>query len=268
MAAAGDVNGDGVADAIVGVQNFGGLIAVVDGQSGGILGADYAFPGFNGKINVGVADLRGDGIADVLVTADAPNAPVQVIDVHDGVSLGFNAFPGVNGQTAVTGADLNGSGQDQIVVGVGGQGLGGRVGLFNALGTPLTGSLPVFPGFNGGISLAAGDLTGAGHDDLVVGAGQGSPGGEVKILSTSGVLADFFAYAPSVTNGVNVYVADGDGDGNLDTFVALQGGGYPSLVGFRGATGQLLVGTGFGGGGDGTNSGGYDYSGGEQRQLR
>jgi hypothetical protein len=257
VAAAGDVNGDGVTDAIVGVQNLNGLIEVVDGRSGDILGATFAFPGYTGKINVGTADLRGDGIADIVVTADAPNIPVRVIDFQDGLSLGFNAFPGVNGLSAVTGADLTGSGQDQIVVGVGGQGLGGRVGVFSPFGARLLPGIPVFPGFNGGISLAAGDLTGAGHDEIVVGGGTGSPGGEVKVLSTDGLQADFFAFAPSVTNGVNVHVADGDGDGKLDIFVSLQGGGSPILTGFRGASGQLLAATGFGGGGDGTYSG-YD----------
>lgn len=247
VAAAGDVTGDGVADAIVGVQNANGLVAVFDGTNGGLLGAGVVFPGLTGRLNLGTADLNGDGFADVLVTADTPGAPVRAFDVHNGLTAGFNAFPGVSGQVSVTGADLNGDGRDEIIVGIGGTGLGGRVAAFNVDGSLFNYGGPVFPGFNGAISLAAGDFNGDGRDDVVVGTGPGLPGGKVKVISgVGGVLADFVPFAPSVTSGVNVFVADGNGDGKLDVFVSLQGGSFPFLTGFEGTTGHFLAGAGFG----------------------
>lgn len=262
VATAGDVNGDGVADAIVAVQNSGGLVAVFNGTDGGLMGAGFVLPGVSGKLNLGVADLNGDGFAEILVTANAPGAPVLAADIHDGLLSQFSAFPGLNGQYSVTGADLNGDGRDEIIVGAGGQGLGGRVAAFAADGTVLIPGVSIFPGFNGGISLAGGDVNGDGRDDIIVGSGPGSPGGEVQVISgaTSTIIADFVPYSPTVMNGVNVYVADGNGDGVGDVFVALQGGGYPALVGFSAVTSTYLAGYGWGGGiPSGYGSGGYGY---------
>jgi hypothetical protein len=85
----------------------------------------------------------------------------------------------------------------------------------------------------------------------------------VKVFSGRdlSLINDFLPFSPSVTNGVNVYVADGTGAGELDIFVALKSG-YPSLVGFNGRTGQPLAAV-SGSGGDGTYSGIDNVSGGD-----
>src|SRR5437763_7896989 len=87
VAAAGDVNGDGVSDAIVGFQGLGGLVGVFDGRSGNLLSARSAFPGFKGDVNVGAGDVNADGYADVLVSANEPGLPVLGFDGRNGALL-------------------------------------------------------------------------------------------------------------------------------------------------------------------------------------
>jgi hypothetical protein len=260
--ASGDFNGDNVPDLVVAAQGAGGLVAVVDGASGSVLGSAQLFPGFKGQVSVGTADLSGNGYADILLAASAPNIPVMAIDLpHHAVVSSFDAAPGFSGPVSVSSTNLAGTGTDQILVGLSAPGLGSAVGVFSPSGALLTGVLasPVY--LPGGISVAGGDVNGDGFGDIVVGAGAGAPGGEVKVFSGKdlSLADDFLPFAPTVTNGVNVYVADGTGAGQPDIFVTLKGG-IPILAGFDGRTGLLLA---QGGGGDGTNSGDSNVSGGD-----
>src|SRR5262249_19034506 len=185
-----------------------------------------------------------DGRADVLVTADALNGHVKAFSGADGSLLSsFFAFPGFLGTTSVTGADFNHDGRAEIVVGAGAPGVGGRVAIFGADGSVYSAGFFAFPGFGGSISVAAGDVTGDGVPDIVVGAGPSAPGGQVAVFRGTdfALVASFLPYAPTVTNGVNVQLADANGDGVLDIQVTLQGGGNPALTAFNGATGQLLA---------------------------
>jgi hypothetical protein len=263
-AAAGDLNGDGVSDAVVAVQGANGLVLGYNGATGGLLGLAALFPGYTGPVNVGTADLRGDGFADVLVTADVPGVPVLELNFHTGQVGGFLALPGFTGLASVTGADLTGDGRDEVVLGVPVPGFGGAVLAYTADGALAQVGPFAFPGFGGGISVAGGDVTGDGRDDIIVGAGPGSPGGEVKVFdgTTGALVTDFLPFVRSVTSGVNVYVADGNGDGVGDVYVALQGG-YPILAGFSGRTGlSLALSTGGPGTSSGDDTGSDDASGG------
>jgi len=263
--AAGDVNGDGIADAIVGAQAPNGHVKVFDGASGALIQSFFSFPGFNGAVNVGSADVNGDGRADVLVSADALNGHVKAFSGDGGLLASFYAFPGFLGTTSVTGADFNHDGHAEIVVGAGGPSVGGRVALFEADGSVYSPGFYAFPGYSGPISVAAGDVTGEGVPDIVVAAGPGSPGGPVVVRRGTDFapVSAFYPYAPTVTNGSNVQLADANGDGVLDIQVTLQGGGYPGLTAFNGAIGRLLALSTGGQGTDSspdTNAGGGDFS--------
>jgi hypothetical protein len=97
------------------------------------------------------------------------------------------------------------------------------------------------PNFFGGVRVAVGDVNGDGHPDLVVAAGPGG-GPHVKVFDgqTGAVLADFFAYAASFTGGVNVAVADVNGDGRAEVITGAGGGGGPQVNVFDGTTGAPL----------------------------
>jgi hypothetical protein len=243
--AVGDVNGDGIGDLIVGAQAPNGHVKVFDGATGTLLQSFYSFPGFNGTVSVGAADVNGDGHADILVGANgAANSHIKAFSGADGSLLSsFFAFPGFNGSVAVTGADFNGSGHAQIVVGAGGQGIGGRVAIFNPDGSISNPGFFAFPGYNGSITVAAGDVTGSGIPDIIVGAGPGAPGGQVEVFRGTDFapLSGFVPYAPNVTAGVNVQLADTNQDGILDVQVTLLSGGISSLESFSGATGQSFT---------------------------
>jgi hypothetical protein len=59
---------------------------------------------------------------------------------------------------------------------------GGHVKVFDATSVRELPSFFAFPGFNGGVYVAAGDVNGDGRDDIIVGAGRGAPGGHVKVI--------------------------------------------------------------------------------------
>ena len=73
------------------------------------------------------------------------------------------------------------------------------------------------PRFAGGVFVAAGDVNGDGHADIITGAG---PGAFPHVMVFSGanlsVLRSFLAYAPSFTGGVQVAAGDITGDGRAD----------------------------------------------------
>jgi serralysin len=86
--AAGDVNGDGLADIITGAGPGGGPnVKAFDGKSTQLLHSFFAFSsGFQGGVNVGLGDVNGDGKADIINGA-GPGGPPH-IRVLDAVNLG------------------------------------------------------------------------------------------------------------------------------------------------------------------------------------
>src|SRR5262245_45251572 len=94
--AAGDVNGDGLADIIVGAD-AGGLpnVKVFDGKTGAVLQSFLAYDvAFTGGVRVAAGDVNGDGIADVITGAGPGSAPhVKVFDGATGAVIrSFLAF--------------------------------------------------------------------------------------------------------------------------------------------------------------------------------
>lgn len=96
---------------------------------------------------------------------------------------------------------------------------------------------PFDPSFRGGVTVAAGDVTGDGRPELVVGARAGG-GPQVKVFdgSTPSELASFFAFDPAFRGGVRVATGDLNGDGAADIIAGAGPGGGPHVKVFNGKT--------------------------------
>jgi hypothetical protein len=249
--AAADLNGDGIAEAIVGTGPGGVTrVRVLDGATGAELFAVQPFEAaFTGGIYVTAGDLTGDGVPDIVVTADEGGGPRVLI--YDGKSFQLvSNFFGISdtnfrgGARAAVG-DVNGDGRADLVVAAGFGG-GPRVAVYDGktvVGGPtptrLFNDIFVFEQtLRNGVFVSVGDVDGDGFGDLVVGGGPGG-GPRVTIFSGRGLVAGQLASPPEIANffagdqgnrgGVRVAVKDLDGDAKADVVVG-DGEGAGSRV--------------------------------------
>src|SRR5262249_3578733 len=151
------------------------------------------------------------------------------VKVFDGVTHAliteFMAYnPAFTGGVNVAAADLNGDGRAEVITGAGLSG-GPHVAVWD--GTTGTKEFEFFAydaDFRGGVTVAAGDVTGDGLPDIVTGAGAGG-GPHGKIFSGQDGhqrAPGFFAFSATYSGGVNVAVGDLEGVGT-DDIIASQG---------------------------------------------
>ncbi len=172
--AAGDINGDGLADIIVGT----------------------------GKIS--------QPTAPTLLVVNASQLP-QGGSVPAGAVLARRTLSSYyRGGVRVAAGEIAGNGRTQIVVGAGAGSLP-QVQVFSHKLSVIASFLAFDRSFRGGVFVATGNTKGCGFDDIIVGKGPGSSP-LVKVFSddhtTKGLVLtqriSFMAYAASNTNGVRV----------------------------------------------------------------
>ena len=262
VSGAGDVNGDGLADVIVGapysdpggVQSAGesyvvfgkvsttavDLANVVAGNGGFVItgAAGFDYSGFSVS---GAGDVNGDGLADVIVGATeffvgagesyvvfgkATTTAVSLADVVAGTGGGF-VINGIDGYDkagfSVSGAgDVDGDGLADVVVGAhdadpGGAGSAGEgYVVFGKTSTTAVSLADVVAGVGGfvmngidaydfaGVSVSgAGDINGDCLADVIVGARAADPGG-VDAAGESYVVFSPAATGPNI-NEVGIF---------------------------------------------------------------
>jgi hypothetical protein len=121
--------------------------------------------------------------------------------------------------SATSGAIYQISPSTQTTVSLIAAGTGAGVSPSVSILNPTTGTqstLPT-PGFQGGVRVATGDLTGDGIEDVVAASGPGGPPLIYVYDGATGQLAAaFYAFDPSFRGGVNVAIGDVTGDGRPD----------------------------------------------------
>ena len=256
VSGAGDINGDGMADLIVGASSddnnggSSGSATVFSGSDGSVL---FNFVGddrgdFFGNSVSGVEDVNGDGTPDLIIgaTGDGNNGfgsgSATVLSGSDGsVLYTFNGDrgPGVGpgdffGHSVSDAGDVNGDGTPDLIVGTP---FDDDNGIHTGSARVLSGSdgsvLHIFNGndpANGlGVSVSgAGDINHDGKADLIVGAWRDDNGdnrGNARVLSGSdgSVLYNFIGDTTGDNFGDSVSDAgDVNGDGTPDLIVGTK----------------------------------------------
>ena len=98
------------------------------------------------------------------------------------------------------------------------------------------------PNFTGGVNVAVGDVNGDGIPDIITAPMSGGAP-EIKVFDgkTGALIREFMAYSPAFTGGVNIAVADVNGDGIDDIITAPASGGGPDVRVFDGKTGNMIA---------------------------
>ncbi|MCA9067458.1 MAG: VCBS repeat-containing protein [Planctomycetaceae bacterium] len=267
--AMGDVNNDGIDDIITAPGRGGGPnIRVFDGSNGnqlsGTIGSFLAYDAaFTGGVYVATADFNNDGFDDIITGADTDGGPhVKVFNGNTGAEMAsFFAYDfAFTGGVRVAAGDLNGDNTPDIITGAG-PGGGPHVRVFDGsslpqsvmgnaqtnvanLTHPLGNFFPYAAGFEGGVYVSAGLITGDNRVDLVTGAGEGG-GPHVRVFdgaaSVETEVTSFFPFA-GFTGGVRVATGDVNGDNVDEVIVGAGPGGGPNVAIFNGNTGSVLSG--------------------------
>jgi len=269
VAWAGDVDGDGRADVVVGAPGYSagepreGAAFLYNGSGSSLsLGAAWTAESNQADAQFGTSvatagDVNGDGYADVIVGASGYSngqAKEGRAYVYVGSATGLVAgspwtaesdqADAQFGASVATAGDVNGDGYADVVVGASGYSNGqtkeGRVYVYVGsaaglvVGSPWTAESDQVDAQFGASAATAGDVNGDGYGDVVVGApgfdGTGANEGRAyAYLGTSSGPSAIAAwtvsnFASSAQFGFSVATAgDVDGDGYSDVIVGAVG---------------------------------------------
>ena len=260
VAGAGDVDGDGYDDVMIGSTHINEVYVYVGGPSGTSAAVATTLTGPTGESFgrvAGAGDVNADGHDDVLVGAQAYGTSTGRVYVYLGARGGLTtsiaatlqgeAVQNQFGATLAGPGDVNGDGYDDVVVGAYAYATntgrvyiytGSATGVSTTATTTLTGETT--SDLFGTVIAAAGDVNGDGYADVLTSATtyRSSMGRVYLYMGEAGGLTD---PAASSWTGVGIeylgYAVAGAGDVNGDTFDDVLVGAYR----VEGSTGQAYL---------------------------
>ena len=237
-----DFDGDGVNDVVAAAGPSGGpRVSIFSGATGNILLDFFAYnTSFSGGVFVASGDVTGDGVPDLITGAGATGGPHVI--VWDGISLTHNSpvskasffayAPTFLGGVSVATGDLTGDGTREIITGAG-IGGGPQVNVYSSGNFSLIHTFFAYDTrFAGGIFVAAGNLDGDQHAEIITGTGQG---GDSKVNFFDGqnfqMLGSFSPYQQGYNGAVRVGAVDyfGTGKQNIITGAGNNIGQNPNV---------------------------------------
>ena len=250
------VVGDVMADPLL-VGSVGGgadsVVTIINPMTNRQEHSFIAYSGYLGGVETAVADVTGDGNPDI-VTAPAGSGAPSHITVRDGVTQGvvasFYSFPGFLGKITIGAGDVDDDGFADIVVGVAENGPS-NIAIFSGAGIAqgkqiVMDSFYAFdPQYQGGVTLADGDLDGNGDKELVVASAFGTTPNVTTWQFKSHdegfkLISSYFAFDRAYMGGVSVACLDENHDGREDVVTGSKEGVTPTVVVFNGGTSEVL----------------------------
>jgi hypothetical protein len=222
----GDFNHDGNLDLAVANTLQGGVAILLGNGDGSFQTAKHLQVG--SPIGLAVADLNADGNLDLVVVGYPQTAPLTVYLGNGDGTFTIKARYGLNdAPIALTVADFNGDGKLDVAVAQSNEFAQKKTGYISVFFGNGDGSLTHSANYNAGASpwgIAAGDLNGDGHPDIVVSSDNSSHVNNLNTLfvllnNGDGTFTNSGVYQTG-TESLNVSIADLNHDGKLDLVVA------------------------------------------------
>jgi uncharacterized protein YkwD len=182
----------------------------------------------------------GASQAGKIYATGSSDGMVTIYDMASGaIKFRFQAYAGYTGSVRVAVGDVTGNGEQDVVVAPG-AGMASTIEVFDGSTGQLIRSFNAYGGFQGGVFVAVGDLSGLGIDEIITGADAGG-GPNVKAFDSTGkAIYNFNAYSPSFAGGVRVAAGDVNGDGKADIITSPGAGMASTVEVFSGATGGII----------------------------